>query len=82
MRKSDFITQIAENLTLTDIRVLWFDVFDRKMEDDVQDKHVACRELVNRSSRDDMLPKLIDKICRNHPAVSKKFLKAKEGFDG
>jgi hypothetical protein len=63
---------LSEKLTLKDIRVLWFDVFNTKMEDDVfsQDKATCCLELLDRSSRDDLTGKLIDKICRNHPAFS------------
>ncbi|WP_316213756.1 MULTISPECIES: toll/interleukin-1 receptor domain-containing protein [unclassified Bradyrhizobium] len=63
---------MSEKLTLKDIRVLWFDVFHTKMEDDVvtQDKALCCLELLDRSSRGDALSRLIDKICRNHPSFS------------
>jgi hypothetical protein len=62
---------LSEKLTLKDIRVLWFDVFNTKMEDDVfsQDKATCCLELLDRSSREEMIAKLIDKVCRNHPTI-------------
>jgi hypothetical protein len=67
----DLRFSLSEKLTLKDIRVLWFDVFNTKMEDDVfsQDKALCCLELLDRSSREDLIGKLIDKICRNHPGM-------------
>jgi hypothetical protein len=66
---------LSEKLTLKDIRVLWFDVFNTKIEDDVisLDRALCCLELLDRSSREDTVAKLIDKICRNHPAIGKSF---------
>jgi hypothetical protein len=64
--------RLSASLTLKDIRVLWFDVFYTKMEDDVnaQDRATCCLELLDRSSREDRLPKLLVTVCRNHPAIS------------
>jgi hypothetical protein len=71
----DLRFELSQKLTLKDVRVLWFDVFNTKMQDDVttEDKALCCLELLDRSSRDDQIAKLINKVCRNHPAISKAF---------
>jgi hypothetical protein len=68
---SDLRYQLSSRLTLNDVKVLWFDVFSTKMDDDVQVHNVAlcCVELLDRSRREDALVKLIDKVCRNHPRI-------------
>jgi len=69
----DLRYELSAKLTLKDIRVLWFDVFNTKMEDDVlsQDRATCTLELLDRSGREDRLSKLIDRICKNHPRISK-----------
>jgi TIR domain len=69
----DLRYELSGKLTLKDIRVLWFDVFNTKMEDDVssQDRATCTLELLDRSGREDRLPKLIDRVCKNHPRISK-----------
>jgi hypothetical protein len=68
----DLRFELSAKLTLKDIRVLWFDVFSTKMEDDVfsQDRATCCLELLDRSSREERLPKVIDKVCRNYPRIT------------
>jgi hypothetical protein len=72
---SELRFRLSERLTLADIRVLWFDVFNSRMEDDVnsQDRATCCLEILDRSDRHDKLEKLIDMICRNHPGIGKAF---------
>lgn len=63
---------LTDKLTLGDIKVLWFDVFGRKMDDEVPAQNLAgcCVELLDRSRREGAIVELIDLICRNHPRVS------------
>jgi len=71
----DLRFELSARLTLKDIRVLWFDIFNTKMEDDVfsQDRATCCLELLDRSSGQDLLTKLIiiNKVCRNYPTITK-----------
>ncbi len=64
---------LTETLTLSDVKVLWFDLFGRKMEDEVnvQNLPLSCIELLERSRREQIIFELIDVICRNYPHVSK-----------
>ncbi len=68
----DLRYHLAQRLGLSDIKVLWFDVFHRKMEDEVQVQNIGLStvELVDRCVREDLLASLIEKICRNHPRFS------------
>lgn len=63
---------LATKLTLKDIRILFYDVFQIKIEDEVfsLDKASWCLELVDRSERENVIKELIDTICRNHPKFS------------
>lgn len=63
---------LTQSLTLSDIKVLWYDLFGRKMEDEVsvQNLSLSCIELLDRSRRQQVIVKLIDIICRDYPYVS------------
>lgn len=69
----DLRFQLADKLTLSDVKVIWYDVFGRKMDDEVAVPNLAmsCVELLDRSRREDSLAKLIDVICRNNPHVAR-----------
>lgn len=69
----DLRHHISERLNLEEVEVVWFDLFNRRMTDEVQVRNVAlsCVELVDRSRRMDVLVDLMDTLCRNFPFVSK-----------
>jgi hypothetical protein len=69
---SDLRYELSTKLTLTDVKVLWFDIFHARMDDEVQIQNVSlcCVELLDRSRRESLLAELIDRICRNHPRLS------------
>ena len=62
---------LTKRLTLENVKVLWFDVFNARMEDEVSTQSVAqgSVELIDRSRREDLIPSLITTICRNHPQL-------------
>lgn len=64
---------VAERLSLEDVEVVWFDLFGRRMADEVQVRNVSlsCVELIDRSRRTDVIVDLMDKLCRSFPFVSK-----------
>jgi hypothetical protein len=63
---------LTQKLSLNDLRVLWFDVFETEMENDVQVQSPAlCSvQILARSNREGRLPTLLVMICRNHPRFS------------
>jgi TIR domain len=64
---------VSERLSLEDVEVVWFDVFNRRMSDEVQVRNLAMSsvELIDRSRRMDVLVDLMDTLCRNYPFISK-----------
>lgn len=64
---------VTERLSLEEVEVVWFDLFERRMKDETQVQNVALSsvELIDRSRRTDVLAKLIDTLCRNYPFISK-----------
>ena len=72
---TDLRRQLAERLSISDLKVLWFDVFGRKMDDEVPAQNItvglASVELIDRSRRDDNLIELINAICSNHPGFDR-----------
>jgi hypothetical protein len=73
MSLGDLRYLIAERLNLEEVEVVWFDVFHRRMTDEVQVKNLALSsvELIDRSRRTDVLVDLMDVLCRNYPFVGK-----------
>ena len=71
----DLRRQLSQRLSISEIQILWFDVFHKKMEDEVQVVNVAlsCVELLDRSRREDSLGELVMAICLNHPGIDKHF---------
>lgn len=69
----DLRHHISERLSLEDIEVVWFDLFNRRMIDEVQVRNLAlsCVELIDRSRRTNVLVDLMDALCRNFPFVSR-----------
>lgn len=69
---SDFRFHMNDRFDLTQVKTLWFDLFARKMEDEVHviNLSLAIIELLDRARRDEQLPDLIDTICRNYPKFS------------
>lgn len=65
---------LTEKLTIQDVRVLWFDLFEKKMDDEVAAQNqilaLCCVELLDRSRREDTIIELLDLICRNHPRIA------------
>jgi hypothetical protein len=64
---------LTKRLTLEGVKVLWFDVFNARMEDEVSVQSLAqcCVELIDRSRREELVPNLITTLCRNHPQLPK-----------
>lgn len=73
LKMGDLRYHLTERLTLAEVKVVWYDVFGKKMDDEVQAQNLAmcCVELLDRSRREDAIVELIDTICRNHPSISK-----------
>jgi hypothetical protein len=69
---ADLRYELSKRLTVDDVKTLWWDVFHCKMEDEVQvpNLRMSTVELLDRARREELLPKLIDLICRNHPRFS------------
>ena len=73
MSLGDLRYLVAERLSIEDVEVIWFDLFGRRMADEVQVRNLAlsCVELIDRSRRTDVIVDLLDKLCRNFPYISK-----------
>ncbi|MCY1644066.1 MULTISPECIES: toll/interleukin-1 receptor domain-containing protein [Methylobacteriaceae] len=63
---------MSDRLTIDQIGVIWFDIFERRMDDDVNRPNVAmaCVELIDRARRESSLPQLLKTICRNVPSIA------------
>ena len=68
----DLRFHMAERLGLSDVKVLWFDLFSRKMEDEVRVENLPLSviELLDRARREELLTRLREVICRNFPRFS------------
>jgi TIR domain len=64
---------VSDRLSLEEVEVVWFDLFHRRMSDEVQVRNLAlsCVELIDKSRRTDLLVDLMDTLCRNYPFISK-----------
>lgn len=64
---------VSERLSIEEVEVVWFDLFHRRMTDEVQVTSLALSsvELIDRSRRTDVLVDLVDVLCRNYPHISK-----------
>jgi hypothetical protein len=64
---------LTTRLTLENVKVLWFDIFNARMDDEVSVQSLAqcCVELIDRSRREELVPNLITMLCRNHPRLPK-----------
>src|ERR1700737_48001 len=62
---------LTRRLTIEHIKVIWFDIFQARMEDEVNIQSLAqcCVELIDRSRREELLQKLVRAVCRNHPRL-------------
>jgi len=74
LKLCDLRFELSRRLTIADVKVLWFDVFSTRMDDEVQVQNanvsLYCVELIARSWREGVIPDLVDMICRNHPRFS------------
>jgi hypothetical protein len=72
LKTRDLRHHIATRLTLEDVKVIWFDLFETRMSDDVQILNLAlsCVELIARCDREDSRQTLLDVLCRNHPRIA------------
>jgi hypothetical protein len=68
----DLRFRIAQRLSFDEVAVLWFDIFDRRMSDEVRVESVAtsCVEIIDRSRRRGVIATLLNVLCRNYPFVS------------
>lgn len=68
----DLRFHMADRFDLSQVKTLWFDMFFRKMEDEVAviNLPLSIIELLDRVRREDNTPKLLDLICRNFPKFS------------
>ncbi len=73
MSLGDLRYLVAERLSIEDVEVVWFDLFGRRMTDEVQVRNLAlsCVELIDRSRRTDVIVHLLDKLCRSFPYIGK-----------
>jgi hypothetical protein len=80
LRLGDLRFLLSKRLTLDDVKVVWFDVFNAQMEDEVavQSLPQSCVELLDRSRREELLPDLIGALCRNHPRLAELASKNRE----
>jgi hypothetical protein len=64
----DLRYHMADKLSITHIQTLWFDLFARKMEDEIMVTRVLlCPiELLDRARRESYFPTFIDLSCRNN----------------
>lgn len=64
---------LSDRLTREQVAVIWFDVFERRMSDEISAANLAlcCVELLDRARREGILFALLDAICRNHPHLSR-----------
>jgi hypothetical protein len=64
---------VSERLNLEEVELIWFDLFNRRMTDEVQVRNLplSCVELIDRSRRKDVLFDLMDKLCRDFPFINK-----------
>lgn len=72
LKTRDLRHHMANRLTLEDIKVIWFDLFESRMSDDVQIHSVAlsCVEVIARCDREDQRDTLLQLLCRNHPRIA------------
>jgi hypothetical protein len=65
---------LSERLSLEEVEVTWFDLYNRKSYDEIQVRNVALMlvELIGRSRREGLLLNLIETLCRNYPSVESK----------
>jgi hypothetical protein len=72
LKTRDLRHHITTRLTLEDVKVIWFDLFETRMSDDVQILSLAlsCVELIARCDRDDLRQTLLELLCRNHPRIA------------
>jgi hypothetical protein len=70
---SDLRHLMADKLDIDEVAIVWFDLFERRMIDEIQVRNLAlcCVELIDRSRRTDELVGLMDTLCRNFPYISK-----------
>jgi TIR domain len=70
---SDLRYLMADKLGIDEVAIVWFDLFERRMIDEIQVRNLAlcCVELIDMSRRTDVLGDLLDTLCRNFPYISK-----------
>ncbi|MGY3558470.1 hypothetical protein ACVWXP_001739 [Bradyrhizobium sp. USDA 4463] len=64
---------VTERLSLDEVEVVWFDLFNRPMRDEIDARSIALSSvaLIDRSRRMDVLFELMDVLCRNYPFINK-----------
>jgi hypothetical protein len=62
---------LSEKLSREHIQVIWFDLFGRRLSDEIHvgDVTMCCVELLDRARREDVLLDLVSIVCRNHPHI-------------
>jgi hypothetical protein len=65
----DLRYRVTERLSLDELEVVWFDLFNRQMRDEIDARNVALSSvaLIDRSRRMDIL----NALCRNYPFIGK-----------
>lgn len=71
MELGDLRYHLASRLGIEEVEVVWFDLFNRRMQDEVQVRNLALSlvELLERSRREEQLPRLVDILCRTMPRL-------------
>ncbi|MGV8985095.1 MAG: toll/interleukin-1 receptor domain-containing protein [Cypionkella sp.] len=64
--------RVTDRISLEEVGVIWFDLFERRMNDEVHVSNLAAStvELIDRCRRMEKLVDLLDTLCRNHPHIS------------
>jgi hypothetical protein len=73
LKLGDLRHLLTMKLSRQEIAVIWFDLFERRMDDEAPngDVSMSCVELLDRAHRRDLLADLISKICRSYPYVGR-----------
>jgi len=69
---ADLRRRMKARMTRTEVGIIWYDIFTKKMEDDmpVQNVNECIIELYDRSMRQRRLPELFSHLCKERPDLA------------
>jgi hypothetical protein len=73
LKLGDLRHALTDRLSREHVEVVWFDIFERQLADEVQAPSVASclMQLLDRARREGLISRLIDILCRNHPYLGR-----------